>query len=425
MSYLSSIKFPSFGNEGYSMSLCIWYVSKYVALPGKGVGGRGFMLMSEFVKYGHTSVIITSDSNQLAEVPRLQAAYQKQVLNGVQIYWVRTLKYKVAKSFLRVLSWLHFEFCLLFMSKVLMPRPDVVVVSSLSLLTIINGIFLRQRYNCKLVFEIRDIWPLTLTEEGGYSKINLFVRFLGWVEALGYRYSDIIVGTMPNLAEHVANVVGPGRAVFCIPMGFDPVALNNVEALPPGYERDYVPPGKFVVSYVGSIGITNSLDTMLECANSMVNQSNVHFLVVGDGDLKSFYIEKYAHLPNVSFAPKVSRAMVQSVLKLCDILYFSVHVSEVWRYGQSLNKVLDYMLSGKPIVASYTGFPSMIDEAGCGTFVPSGDVGALRSAIRRYASMDKARLVEIGARGKSWILRHRKYSDLATEYLGLMRGERS
>lgn len=406
------------------MSLCIWYVSKYVALPGKGVGGRGFMLMSQFVKYGHTSVVIASDSNQLAEVPSLHAAYQKQELNGVQIYWVRTLKYKVAKSFLRILSWLHFELRLFLMPKRLMPRPDVVVVSSLSLLTIINGFFLRRQYKCKLVFEIRDIWPLTLTAEGGFGKTNLFVRFLGWVEKLGYRYSDIIVGTMPNLAEHVASVVGPGRPVFCIPMGFDPVELNNLEALPPSYERDYVPSGKFVVAHVGSIGITNALDTMLECAKSMVNESHVHFLIVGEGDLKPFYIQKYACLPNIGFAPKVPKVMVQSVLSLCDLLYFSVHESEVWRYGLSLNKLLEYMLSGKPIVASYTGFPSMIDEAGCGTFVPSGDVEALRSAIRRYASMDKARLDEIGARGKSWIFRHRKYSDLAKEYLGVMGGGR-
>lgn len=419
------MKFPSFGNEDSFVSLCIWYVSKYVALPGKGVGGRGFMLMSEFVKHGHTSVIITSDSNQLAEVPVLRAAYEKYELNGVQIYWVRTLKYKASKSFRRILSWLHFELCLLLMPKRSMPRPDVVVVSSLSLLTIVNGFLLRRRYKCKLVFEIRDIWPLTLTAEGGYGKANLFVRFLGWVEGLGYRYSDIIVGTMPNLAEHVASVVGPGRPVFCIPMGFDPVELNNKEALSSDYERDYIPSGKFVVAHVGSIGIANALDTVFECAKSMVNESHVHFLIVGDGDLKSFYIRKYASFPNISFAPKVSREKVQSVLSCCDLLYFSVHNSEVWRYGQSLNKVLDYMLSGKPIVASYTGFPSMINEAGCGSFVPSGDVGALRSAVRQYASMDKARLVEMGARGKSWILCHRKYSDLAREYLGVMCGWRS
>jgi len=418
------MEFPSSGDEDSFMSLCIWYVSKYVALPGRGVGGRGFMLMSEFAKSGHKSIIIASDSNQLAEVPTLHFAYGKQEISGVQIYWVRTLKYKVAKSFLRILSWLDFELRLLLMPKRSIPRPDILVVSSLSLLTIVNGLCLRRRYRCKLVFEIRDIWPLTLTAEGGYGKANPFVIFFGWIEKLGYKYSDIIVGTMPNLAEHVANVVGPGRPVFCVPMGFDPVELSNLEALPAGYERDYIPSGKFVVAHVGSIGIANSLDTLFQCAKSMENESHIHFLVVGDGDLKPFYICKYDYLSNVTFAPKVSKKMVQSVLGRCDLLYFSVHNSEVWRYGQSLNKVLDYMLSGRPIVASYAGFPSMINDAACGTFVPSGDVEALRSAVLRYASMDETRLSEIGARGKDWIFRYRKYSDLAKEYLGLMHAVR-
>lgn len=66
---------------------------------------------------------------------------------------------------------------------------------------------------------------------------------------------------------------------------------------------------------------------------------------------------------NLIFAPKVQKQMVQSVLARCDLVYFSVHVSTVWRFGQSLNKVIDYMLSGKPIIASYTGYPSMINEA--------------------------------------------------------------
>ncbi len=34
-----------------------------------------------------------------------------------------------------------------------------------------------------------------------------------------------------------------------------------------------------------------------------------------------------------------------------------------------MNKVVEYMLAGKPIIASYTGYPSMINEAECGYFV--------------------------------------------------------
>jgi glycosyltransferase involved in cell wall biosynthesis len=114
--------------------------------------------------------------------------------------------------------------------------------------------------------------------------------------------------------------------------------------------------------------------------------------------------------------------MVQSVLYKCDLLYFSVHVSKVWLYGQSLNKVIDYMMAGKPVVASYTGFPSMIDEANCGSYVPAGDVSALRQVVDRYAQLSEQERRLIGMRGKTWLLENRQYSKLAADYLDIMLG---
>ena len=112
--------------------------------------------------------------------------------------------------------------------------------------------------------------------------------------------------------------------------------------------------------------------------------------------------------------------MVQSVLSECDLLYLSVHRSKVWRYGQSLNKVIDYMLSGKPIVASYSGYKSMINEAESGTFIPPGDVDALRHEIERYFGMTADGRKEIGARGKRWLIANRQYKTLAHDYLEIM-----
>lgn len=399
------------------MSSCIWYVSKYVALPAKGsAGSRGFMLMREFVKAGHQSVIITSDSNQLAEVPELKEAYQRQTLDGVEIHWVRTLKYKVAKSAQRILSWLHFEWRLLRMPEAELPKPDVIVISSLSLLTILNGLCWRQKYRCRLVFEIRDIWPLTIVEEGGYSRSNVFVQGLEWIEKLGYRKADAIVGTMPNLKEHVFNQVGSGRSVHCIPMGVDSAALVDVSPLPLDYEERFLPRDKFVIAHVGSIGITNALDTFFECAERLKDHPDIHFSIVGDGDLKQYFEDRYSHLPNITFGPKVPKTMVQSVLARCDLLYFSVHTSTVWKFGQSLNKVIDYMLAGKPVVASYTGYPSMINEAGCGSYVPAGNVAALKDEILRYASLPLHEREDVGKKGRAWLLENRTYPALAEQY---------
>ena len=83
----------------------------------------------------------------------------------------------------------------------------MIIVSSLSILTLLNGLYLKRKYNCKLIFEIRDIWPLSAIEFGGFDKKNIFIKLLKFVEYLGYKYSDHIVGTMPNLGKHVTKSI--------------------------------------------------------------------------------------------------------------------------------------------------------------------------------------------------------------------------
>jgi glycosyltransferase involved in cell wall biosynthesis len=392
-----------------------------VAPPAKvSAGGRGYLIMQALTQMGYRSVIITSDSNQLAEVPKLEEPYLMQDIDGIQLWWVRTMKYSVAKSLRRIMSWLDFEWRLWRLPKNMLPKPDVVVVSSLSLLTVVNGFLLRRRFKCRLVLEIRDIWPLTITEEGDFSRWNPLVLGLGLIERLGYRYADAIVGTMPNLGEHVASVLGWSKTTHCIPMGVDEAALMMGDPLPVEYIERHIPHDKFIVAHAGTIGITNALETLLDCAEQMQIDTRVHFLVVGEGDLKTHYQQKYAHLSNLTFAPRVPKQMVQAVLSHCDLLYFSVHDSTVWRYGQSLNKVIDYMLSGKPVVASYSGYPSMINEAECGSYVPAGDLPALRREVQRYASMESSQREEIGQRGRDWILSNRRYESLAKNYLSIL-----
>ncbi len=106
-------------------------------------------------------------------------------------------------------------------------------------------------------------------------------------------------------------------------------------------------------------------------------------------------------------------------LRHCHVLYFSVHDSKVWRYGLSLNKLIDYMLSAKPIIASYSGYPSMVNEAQCGTFVPAKNVEALKKAITEYADVPQERLDQIGHRGRAWLIENRPYDKIAREYCKL------
>ncbi|EMK6962294.1 hypothetical protein V9J82_003620, partial [Vibrio cholerae] len=144
------------------MSKTVWYISKYFAQKTQSApGGRGWFLLKGLADLGFQSVAICSDSNVLIEPISINGSSKIEELEGVKICWLKTSKYKVAKSIKRIISWFHFEYRLFFFDNSKLPTPDVIVVSSLSILTVLNGLRLKRKYKCRLIFEVRDIWPLT------------------------------------------------------------------------------------------------------------------------------------------------------------------------------------------------------------------------------------------------------------------------
>lgn len=403
------------------MSKNIWYISKYIVPSyAANVSARGFLILRSLVKSGNRCTLITSDSNHLAKAPLFHGKEFQELVDGVQVHWLKTWKYKSARSLGRMFSWINFEWRLFFISEENLDKPDVVIVSSLSLLTIVNGIRLRRKYKCKLIFEVRDIWPMVLVASGGISRWNPFILLLSTLERLGYERADGVVGTMPNLGEHLKTVTKRTVNVACIPQGVDEELLKPSIPLTKEYISEFIPENKFIICHAGSIGVDNALETFFACARSMQDREEIHFLVVGDGYLKNQFQLENSDLKNLTFAPRVDKKQVQSVLAHADVVYFAVNTSPLWAYGQSLNKVIDYMLSGKPIVASYTGFPSMINEADCGVFLPAEDVLALRLEIERLSQIPKSELNSMGARGREWIISNRQYEKLASEYLEII-----
>jgi glycosyltransferase involved in cell wall biosynthesis len=398
--------------------MVVWALSKYACLPAYGAATRLFNLARNFQENGHETLLLTSDANHLADFPKSKKIYNHENINGLKVCWIKTKKYSRTASISRLLSWLDFECKLFCLPRKSFHKPDIIIVSSLSLLSIIYGYFLKKRYNSTLVFEIRDIWPLTMTEEGGFSSWHPLVLLLGMVEKFGYKKADLIVGTMPRLDLHVREILGHDRPFFCSPIGYSKesksASLSNLGKLD---LESYFPKDKIIVGYCGSMGISNALDTLIRCIEMLDEHPDVHFVLVGDGDLRKKYMLRLALSANATFVPRVPPTEVPHFLALCDILYLSTHNSKVWRFGQSMNKFVEYMLSSKPILATYSGFPSMLNESKAGEFVQPDDEDLLKAAILKYTSMTSSEREGIGANGRRWILRNRSYERLADDYL--------
>lgn len=393
----------------------IWCISKYASPPDYGVGARLFYVAREFGKLGFNVTLISSDSNHLAKYPQTDEIYNYEKYEFIEHVWIKTYKYTRTASIKRLISWIDFEYKLFRLPFNQENKPDIIIVSSVSLFTIVFGIFLKKKYKCKLIFEIRDIHPLTLTEELGVSKWNPLVIFLGMLEKLGYNKSDLIVGTMPNLQKHVKEITGKERTVIHSPLGIPEIWNKEyghseiIDSLFP--KEDY-----FVVGYAGSMGASNAMDQYVRAIQQMQEELSVYFVLVGDGDCRDKIVNKLSGLKNVTIGPKIKQTDIPYFLSKCDLLYLSTHHSKIWEYGQSLNKLIDYMMAGKPVIASYSGYPSMLNEANSGQFIPTGNVDSIVEAIKRFRDMESSERALYGSRGKKWVEENHNYKHIAEKY---------
>lgn len=389
----------------------IWYISKYVCKPGNGnVGMRAFYLMQELSKMQCNVDLITSNSNIFLN--NKTESGTEAISPSFSFHQIAGLNYKNS-NFIRLISWLEFELKFLFFNKKNLRKPDIIIVSSLSIFTIVNGFIWSKIYNAKLIFELRDIWPLILIEEAGFSKHNPFIIMLSALEKWGYNISDLIVGTMPNLKQHVSEVTKKDDLkVICVPFGVPRNSSNQF------FRSDYpIKSGNsnLVIGYAGTVGLTNALETLfrsLEKIDLVFEKIECH--IVGDGPLLSVFKRKYGHIKNLYFSGKIEKQDIAKILASFDLLYFSTFNSTAWNYGQSLNKLIDYMLAGKPILGSYSGFPSMINEAQCGWLIEAENPDVLSAKILEISSIPKNELATMGSRGREWILKNRDYATLAS-----------
>jgi glycosyltransferase involved in cell wall biosynthesis len=187
------------------------------------------------------------------------------------------------------------------------------------------------------------------------------------------------------------------------------------------FETQFLPEEKFIVGYAGAIGLSNGLETIIEAAKLLeVSNPEIHFIFLGNGPLKEHFREYTSDMSNITFIPKINKLAVNSFLKKCDVLYDSFKDASIYQYGLSRNKWIDYMYSGRPLIVSYTGYLSLINEAGCGTAVPAEDIESLKEVLVSYSKKSKDELNEEGNRGKEFILKNRTFDNLAEDYLKII-----
>lgn len=401
-----------------------WIINQYASTPDMGIGGRHYYLAREMALRGHNVYVIAAGYTHLLRKPAaMKQAFTTQTIDGINYVWVRALAYKHAHDKRRIFNWFWFSFQLHRLRKYISTQPDAILVSSPSLLAFLGAEWLAREIKARLVFEVRDIWPLTLVDLGGYSARHPFIRFLQWIEDRAYRVSDHVVSNLPNALEHMQTHGLTPTNFTWIGNGFSMQELGKPQPLAVGM-LDVLPKGAFRVGYAGTLGLANALDTLLNAAGILQAQgANVVFVLLGHGNEKTHLQQrvKSENLSNVLFLDPIPKDQVQSFLKVMDACYMGAADSPLYKYGVSPNKLFDYFYSAKPIVyAISSGNYCPVTEAGAGISVRAEDAPAIAAAITQLQKMSLREREAMGTRGRSYVTANHEYGMLADKLIEVL-----
>lgn len=395
----------------------IWLINQYLCTPElNGDGHRHSFLAEEFIKKGHDVTLITSSFSHVPYRENKFNGFYKILENNIRTVLVKGNKYSNTQGFSRVLSWMFFCFLLFFIPIKKLPKPDIIIVSSNSLLPILNVVFyFKKKFKkTKFILEIRDIWPLSLIEIGGFSHNNPMIKFLSWVEKLGYRKADHIVSLLMDADDHIKNVLKDKPFKYTwISNGYQigqTLNCNLKEAI-----DKQIPKDKFIIGYAGSLGKANAMEYIIHGVKEMKN-NDICLCILGSGNDKKKLIKQADNCNRIVFFDKIPKNQVQNFLKKCDLLYFSSKKLSIYEFGISANKTFDYMYAEKPILLSAPTKNNVVELAECGRVVQPEDVEEINRVILEIKNMEKSERQKMGKRGKDYLLNHFTYHKLADKY---------
>lgn len=393
------------------MNKVIWIISQETSTPDTGIGARHYYLAKELVKQGHNVyLILASNTHLLRTPPELDSDYHYEKIEGVNLLWVKMPSYKEAHSKKRVLNWFFFAWKLRRLTKEIKHNPDAILYSSPPLVGFLGAKYLAKKLKASLVFEVRDIWPLTLIKLGGYSKKHPFIRLLQWIEKKAYKEANVVISNLKSSYRHMS-LHGMDEDKFAwIPNGFCIDEVKNKQDLDVSV-RAQVPEDKFVVGYTGTIGVANALEYLVAAAEMLIDNKDIVFVVVGDGKLKSQFVAK--GLDNMVFIDSIPKAQIQSMLSLFDICYIGWNDDELYQFGIGAQKIPEYLYSGKPVLHSYSGSADPIKEAGVGVTVPAESPNEIAAAILQLFDTSNEERLKMGRNGRRYAMNNLEYARIA------------
>jgi glycosyltransferase involved in cell wall biosynthesis len=402
----------------------ILLINHYAGSKEHGMEYRPYYLAREWVRMGHTvTIAAASVSHVRTHAPEIKGTVTEEMIDGIRYLWFKTPAYE-GNGLPRVINIFTFVGQLFRYRKWIAKtiKPNVVIASSTYPLDMIPARAISQQYHAKLVFEVHDLWPLSLIEVGGMSKYHPFILLLQWAENFTYRNADKVVSVLPKAMEHMLQHGMRSDQFVYIPNGVDVVAWQDRPNELPNEHKQALSILKekkhFLVGYTGAHGLANALDYFIDAAYQM-QEDPVSFVLVGKGPEKEKLMLKVnsRKQTNVIFLPPVEKRSIPVILQEMDALYIGLGGNPLFRFGVSPNKLIDYMMAAKPVIYGIQAGNDMVAESRCGISIPPEKPEEIARAVLQLMSLSAEARKQMGQKGRVYILANHDYRMLAKQFL--------
>ena len=404
----------------------ILYVSQYFPPEMGAPAARASELAQHWARAGHNVSVLTGFPNHPTGVvppewrSRLRHLTYHEKIAEVDVFrtWLWPLPNRKAHERMRNYA----SFCISAALRGLtIPRPDVIIASSPQLLVGLSGWWIAFLKHVPFVFEVRDLWPESLTAVGVGDENSLLHHALAAVAKFLYQRSDRIVVVTPAFKEHLMRHWRiPAEKIAVVENGVEtdlfapaPAAANNA------LRRELGADGKFLVCYIGTMGMAHGLETLLEAAHQLQHQnSTAQFLLVGEGAEKGRIktLAQSRGLTNLRFLDQQPHEKIPAFISASDACLVLLKKTDVFKTVIP-TKMLEFMSCARPVILGVDGQArQIVDEAGAGFFIEPENAQELVNAINRL-SANRELGEAFGKKGREYILQYFSRNRMAKKYI--------
>lgn len=301
----------------------------------------------------------------------------------------------------------------------LIKNGDLVIATSPQLFCGIGGSLFSHIKRLPFILEVRDIWPESIIAVGALTNRSL-IRFFEKLEIALYRRAQKIVVVTDSFKKIIFQKGIPEKKIVVIKNGVD---LNFYYPLSQNDEiRDELGlGGKFVVSYIGTIGMAHALDQVLRVAERLCEMTDIVFLLVGSGAEREFLIQEKERkkLNNVVFIKRQSKDRIPSFYAASNACLVTLKKTQVFK-AVIPSKIFEIMAMGKPIILSVDGEArKIVEKAKAGIFVePENEEQLERAILKLYRNKEECQI--LGKNGHSFVEKHYDRNKFANDYLMIL-----